>query len=197
VIVPDLIKRTGVRLALLACAAVLAGGCASLTSAFGINQPGVPGATPGAGLAQVGCSWGAGTPVATPVAAHRIGQAVPLGPLVITVNGAFCLPAVGLDVPTKTTQFVVVEFTIENHGTASRDVSTTFETHLEDGSGHVYGPDVTASANAGDSISGPIDAGGSHAGRVGFAVPTTVTGLTFVFTSHPFSNDGEIRVAIH
>ena len=194
---PDLIKRTGYRLALLACAAVLAGGCASITSALNLNAPGVPGATPGAGLAQVGCTWGAGTPVATPVAAHRIGQAVPLGALTITVNGAFCLPAVGLDLPTKNIQFVVVEFTVDNHGTASRNISTTFQAHLEDGSGHVYGPDVTASANAGDPVNGPIDGGGSRAGRVGFAVPTTVTGLTFVFTSHPFANDGDVRVAIH
>ncbi|HET9017581.1 MAG TPA: DUF4352 domain-containing protein [Thermomicrobiaceae bacterium] len=195
---PNLIKRAGIRLALLACVAVLAGGCASITTAMGINQPGVPGATPGQGLAnKVGCIWGAGTPVATPVVAHPIGQAVPLGPLTITVNGAFCQPPAGLDPPVKNLQFVIIELTVTNHGKVSRDVSSTFEARLVDGSGNVYAPDVTASANADSPISSPLEAGGSRTGEIGFAVPTTVTGLTFVFSSHPFGNEGDIRVAIH
>lgn len=187
-----------IQVVVLLSAAVLLGGCSAVTRNLGIDTPTVPVGPEGLTGAKVGCVHAtptAGASTASPAAVdgpiHQIGETVTLGTMAVTVNGAYCPEGFPGAMPEPGNQFIVVEFTIANNGTSGRTLSSKLQTRLRDATGQEYGNDARALAISGGApFDGVIPAGIQRTSRAAFQAPIDAPDLVFLFSSHPFSDEG-------
>jgi len=122
------------------------------------------------------------------------GQPVCVGDAQVTVVRGHAEYA-GADLP-QGTMYYLVEFSVENVGTASLDADG-FNMQLQDGVGNQYllSPEAGAAGEHG-SISGEITAGSTVQGTAGYLVPETLAGptLVWVFSPRPGS---ELRARVN
>lgn len=192
-------RRLIVRLALGLTAALMVGGCSSFIP--DTVEPPIN-ATPGVSVVDEACWWASETPAETTPSTvageplHKPNETVELGPLRVTLTGVFCPRGAGDFGPAVGEQFVVLEYTVANHGDEPRTVSSTFEARLRDSAGVEYRPDVMANQLAGLQLAGVLEPGDQRSGRAGFRVPASEERLIFVFDSHPFGPEGRIYIAL-
>jgi hypothetical protein len=121
------------------------------------------------------------------------GQPVRVGDTQVTVAKGHVVPG-GADLPSGT-MYYLVEFSIENVGTASLDVAV-FSAQLQDDLGNSYllSPEASAAGEYGP-LSGEIEPGTIVQGTAGYLVPETLVGpaLIWTFTPQPGS---ESRVSV-
>jgi hypothetical protein len=113
---------------------------------------------------------------------YQLGEAAPIQDLSITVNSAKTIAGGDLMQPDAGMKFVVVDVTIENHGTTDAAISTLLEAELRDAGGTTYDVDIGAQVAAGGKgVDGTVPAKGKITGSIGYEVPENATGLQWVF----------------
>lgn len=116
-----------------------------------------------------------------PKVIYHIGQAIPVGPLVVTVNSVSHPAADEYDTPDPGKRFLGVNVTIENKDTQpliifSRDIMFVRDSH-----GNQYTEDPTATMVAGTAPpDGDPYPGKEIRGTAGYQIPDNATGLTLV-----------------
>ncbi|HUZ00938.1 MAG TPA: DUF4352 domain-containing protein [Thermomicrobiaceae bacterium] len=138
----------------------------------------------GAGPASLPGVGVAGSPQA--VVLHPIGSPVPVGQVVVTING-ISEPTGGQGTrPQPGQMYIAVDLTLENDSGSVTDISTVVMMSVRDSTGHVYRPNVTATnvaTGSQDTMDGPLVPTQPVRGKVGFQVPAGAHGLVFQFQS--------------
>ncbi len=119
---------------------------------------------------------------APPPVIHHLGEAVPIGNLVVTANSLSFPAPTAFAVPEAGKKFVGVAVTIQNKSNEQLNVFSRDVMFLKDRQGHRYVEDTVATSVAG---TGPPDGdpypGQSVRGVAGYQVPTGATGFTLTF----------------
>jgi hypothetical protein len=132
----------------------------------------------------------------TEQAAFKVGEAVQVGTLYITVNEVKPVTGNQFAKPAEGNQFLMVDVTLENKGSAAESISTLLQMWLKDPTGQRYKIDLLAmSASGGTSPDGELAAGEKLKGQVAFEVPANATGLLFVFDGDVFGA-GKVSIAL-
>ncbi len=122
------------------------------------------------------------------VRSNIVGEGIPLGKSVITVNevqfskgGQFSKPNIG-------NEWVNLNITIENKNTSQQYVTTLGQMFVRDLAGNSYQVAVTDKVmeSPNNSLDGAIIANSKRTGWVGFEIPTGSTGLQFQYNGSMF-----------
>lgn len=132
----------------------------------------------------------------TEQAAFNVGEAVQVGTLSITVNEVKLVEGNQFAKPAEGHQFLMVDVTLENTGSAPETISTLLQMWLKDSTGQRHKVDLLAmSAAGGTSPDGELAAGEKLKGQVAFEVPAEATGLLLVFDGDVFGA-GKVSIAL-
>lgn len=113
---------------------------------------------------------------------HKVGDAVTLGSLKVTLNAAKTVAGKDYFKPKAGMKFVVVNVTLENTGSEAENVSSLLQMEIKDATGQAYDESLSADSVAGGKVpGGSIAPGDKLRGAVGYEVPTNVAGLQWIF----------------
>lgn len=119
---------------------------------------------------------------APPPVIHHLGEAIPIGDLVVTANSLSFPAPTPFAVPEPGKKFVGVDVTVQNKSNEQLNVFSRDVMFLKDGQGHRYVEDTVATSVAG---TGPPDgdplSGQAVRGVAGYQVPKDATGFTLTF----------------
>jgi hypothetical protein len=111
--------------------------------------------------------------------AQPIGTTQKLGDAEVTVHGVRGTSGDELFQPDPGNKYVIVDVSAKNVGDNPYNLSSILQCGMRDSSGRNYtitiGPDTTG------SFDGTMQVGATIRGEVAFEVPTSATGLTFIF----------------
>lgn len=112
---------------------------------------------------------------------YHIGQAIPVGPLVVTVNSVTHPPANEFQMPDSGKKFLGVNVTIKNKDTQPLMIFSRNIMFVRDSRGNQYTEDPTATMVAGTTPpdGDPYPDKEIH-GTAGYQIPDNATGLTLV-----------------
>ena len=127
---------------------------------------------------------------------YKIGEAIQIGDLMLTVNKISSPAGNEFTKPAADHKFLVVDVTIENKGAKAAAISTLLQMWVKNAGGQKYTLDLMATTAAkGATPDGELAAGEKVRGQVGYQVPTNATGLVFVFDGDVFGA-GKVFVAV-
>lgn len=119
---------------------------------------------------------------APPPAIHHLGEAIPIGDLVLTVNSLSFPAPTAFAVPEPGKKFVGVDVTVQNKSNEQVNIFSRDVMFLKDSQGHRYVEDTVATSIAG---TGPPDGdpypGRSVRGVAGYQVPKDASGFQLTF----------------
>jgi len=128
--------------------------------------------------------------------AFKVGEAVQVGSLYVTVNEVKTVKGDSFNKPPKGYQFLMVDLTIENKGSSAENISSLLQMWLKDPTGQRYKVDLGATvASKGTAPDGELAAGEKLKGQVAYLVPQDATGLLFVFDGNVFGAD-KVSIAL-
>ena len=131
-----------------------------------------------------------------PQQSYKIGDAIQLGDIVVTVNSASPLDGDDFNKPDPDMQFMIVDITLENKMDKPVSISSMLQMVLKDETGQLYDQDLMAQvASKSDAPNGELAAGEKLRGKIGYEVPAGVTGLQFVFEGDLF-DAGKVFVSL-
>lgn len=116
-------------------------------------------------------------------AVHQVGEAVPLGKSVITVNDVEFSQGAQYSKPTEGNEWVDINITIQNTSSSQQFVTTLGQMYVRDAAGNSYQVAVTGKAisDMNNRLDGAVIANSKRTGWVGFEVPKGATGLQFQY----------------
>lgn len=89
-------------------------------------------------------------------------------------------------------EYVILNMTFENTTSAAKAVSSLLEYSLHDDANHKY--TISFTADTKNNLDGAVPTGKAISGETAFEVPTSATGLTFVYTPFTGSNSLEFKL---
>lgn len=120
-------------------------------------------------------------PVATATAAPKalgVGSTAETGGLQITLNGVRHTDK-GIIPPKAGMEYVIVDITVANPGTEKKSVSSLISESAKDDTGQKY--TIAFGSDAKAAAEGEVAPGDKVRGETSFEIPTTATGLVFIY----------------
>jgi uncharacterized Zn finger protein len=118
---------------------------------------------------------------------YKVGDAIKIGDIVLTVNEVKMPKTSQFAKPEKGKRFLIVDLTLENKAAKAANLSSMLQMQLKDGSGQAYSVDIMAStATGGKTPDGELAPGEKIRGQIGYQVPEDAKDLTFVFDGDVF-----------
>ena len=128
------------------------------------------------------------------MAGFQIGQTAAVGDLRVTLDSVAEAPLEAGNLPSPGNRFLLLHVTIENTGQETLQVTGLMETNLQDAAGNSYGFDPFANSlgaiNGDNSLDGTLAPGETHAGLIGYQLPSDAGDLLWNF--HDFAQNEAI-----
>lgn len=126
-------------------------------------------------------------PPAAPIAdipvkdVYEVGDSARVDPFVVTVTDIRAEGEVEGSAAPADQQYILVDVELQNGGAEAEGISMLLQMLIEDGAGQQYAVSPEASMSSILTLNGSVGAGETAIGTVGFLVPESAEGLTFVF----------------